>query len=582
MSCVTCAHKLTYVDTDLDTNECREFDANQEFYWWEEVDRTYPFSESETEVMSDTTVDFENQGSDAPEANPTKDAEHLEVYGDHGDVEGDNTDFADNEFTDKESGFEAAQKGKKRKKKNTPEKNANKKTRNADKSRTEESGGSRFRQTQARQARQNQRETASRGQRQEQHAEQTQQGRGNRKQQRNQDRQTEQPRPGTPASQHLMNSRAQNTPVRGSPLAQSQILLRPGTPLGLMRPPTLFARPQAPMPLVPVTQTGDEEATDQGRDREAHRRMLEANNPVSVPSPKKKIKERTPPDMTFEITYPDLSPVGDDYIEAAEMLKKAKKEDAKTRDPDLSLKIDSRKLRSGDWIVLAKDLMTKEWLLNFFNSESFCEKFKATLCSERGDDHKYVVRVQPPDSTESTDELLTWLFRKYKDLGYVRIISETRVYRDRDGGNETNKAYHKALKKGQDFDDKGVPYIKSIWLRMNAQANEHITKEEHLLSLWPSFGICELEIDKVKDKKGKKNNRNNGTNTETNTEQEGTGHNAPAEPTAAAGQERDEDENMTDGSDEEHASVVVQESSEEDVEGEKAESESATKKKKGE
>ena len=85
--------------------------------------------------------------------------------------------------------------------------------------------------------------------------------------------------------------------------------------------------------------------------------------------------------MTFEITFPDFSPINDDFMVTTKLLKDANKEDAKSMDPDNPLKIDSRKLCTGDWIILAKDQMTKVWLLDFFVTEKFRSQFIATPIS---------------------------------------------------------------------------------------------------------------------------------------------------------------------------------------------------------
>ena len=219
-----------------------------------------------------------------------------------------------------------------------------------------------------------------------------------------------------------------------------------------------------------------------------------------------------------------------------------------------------------DWIVLAKDAPTKRWLTEFFSSQKFKEKFIATLASERGDDFKYAVKVQTPDSRENSEDILAWLFKDFDDLGYVRIASESRIYRDRDGGNDTNKAYHKALKKGVEFDDKGVPYIKTIWLRMNLKAHENIVAGEDKLALYPDFGICELSIERVKDKKKKVTKEKSDGDQQTDQPQGAAGPLAITNDGAVG----DQDQNMEQESADELVDVLEQSGGEEgeDKEGE--------------
>ena len=251
-----------------------------------------------------------------------------------------------------------------------------------------------------------------------------------------------------------------------------------------------------------------DETTEQGRQREAYRQMLEANNPVASPNKNKKSqKERVPPERTFEITFRNWDPVHDEYLIPAGLLAKARKaEDRQRRLTGAEkLKLDSRLLRSGDWIVMARNDNTKEWLSEFFERQEFLNDFRATIMSMQTN-LKYAVRVHPPDSAENTnEEVLSHLFQDYDDLGYVRIVNESRSYKDKDG--EINKAYHKALKKRIDFDDKGTPFIKTIWIRMSAEAEERIKAEPDLLDL--GIGATELEFEKAKEKQTKKKGNSN-------------------------------------------------------------------------
>ena len=107
--------------------------------------------------------------------------------------------------------------------------------------------------------------------------------------------------------------------------------------------------------------------------------MLELYNPVPELPAKKKEKERTPDNFTFEITNLDWSPLEDDFLAPAELLAKERRlVDKERKRAGLKvMRFDSKKLNSGDWIVLAKNEETKEWLSTFFNKESFASKFRA-------------------------------------------------------------------------------------------------------------------------------------------------------------------------------------------------------------
>ena len=277
----------------------------------------------------------------------------------------------------------------------------------------------------------------------------------------------------------------------------------------LNRAPSPFARmpdqAQTNTPMRPAAPAV--EYTAQGEDREAYRRRLEENNPVSVPEAKKTVKERVPPERTFELTRMDSTPLHDDWLIPAELLSKARRAEDKIRRSHgkQRLKLDSRKLRTGDWIVMAMNDDTKSWLSELFCTEDFDGKFRITLVSEHAD-IKYALKVHPPDSKEDNELLLTHLFQDLPDLGYVRIINDSRNYRDRDG--ETNKAYHKSLKKRVPFDDKGVPYIKTIWIRMSQEAHDYIT--EHWDDLDFGYGAVEMELERVKEKKKKQKKKSQG------------------------------------------------------------------------
>ena len=256
-------------------------------------------------------------------------------------------------------------------------------------------------------------------------------------------------------------------------------------------------------------------------------RLNEFNPTIALP-PKSKKNERTPDDRTFEITYYDGSPLFDDFQYVAQILRTAKI----IRDQDLpdenKLKINTRTLKCGDWIVLADDEDTKIWLANYFaNSGQFRASYRATLMSERGRQIKYTIRVQPPESKDDATKILDSLFAKVGHFGYVRVVSESRFYND----ERIRNAYHKALKKRalNKFSDEGKPYVKTIWLRMSVEASNTLVDLWDELNLY--YGINRLEIEMAPDRlqegplnpsvnltnlgRGSSNNNNNNDNNNT-------------------------------------------------------------------
>ena len=79
--------------------------------------------------------------------------------------------------------------------------------------------------------------------------------------------------------------------------------------------------------------------------------------------------------------------------------------------------------------MLAKNLDTKLWLSEFFTSESFENKYKSCLVSEQENYIKYALRINPPDSREPNQEILDHLFQNFTNIGYVRIVNDSRNYR---------------------------------------------------------------------------------------------------------------------------------------------------------
>ena len=261
---------------------------------------------------------------------------------------------------------------------------------------------------------------------------------------------------------------------------------------------------------------------------------LDEFNPTLAMPPKSKKNDRTPDDRTFEITYYDGSALFDDFQYAAKMLRTAKAiRDEGLEDKD-KLKINTRSLKCGDWIVLADDEMTKEWLANYFaNSVQFRSQYRATLMSERGRQIKYTVRVQPPESRDEAPAILTSLFAKVGYFGYVRVVSESRFYND----ERIRNAYHKALKKRalNKFSDEGKPYVKTIWLRMTVDASNCLVENWSELSLY--YGINRLEVEMAPERLQERPNRQDASSSNNNN------------PANSGTDARDEDEDLESAAD---------------------------------
>ena len=523
-------------------------DSIQTEYWWEEVDRVYPLYDmndsSPTRDPSRESEVLERFGQvedDIPRSDPAFSSQDQEQDRGRSRAKRDtNKKKKDKEAAEKKRRRSESQKKDNKKQKNDPKQgagsqaggnNTNARQSSSQQNRKNNQGGRNGRAKQA--------QSEPRQQPQSDQPDREQTLRDLRQRHREALRGSPRPeQPPKPPPGRTSTSASNRRPLSGVPTpirGQTPSMPRPGpsSPGTLLRPPLLniisnAARDAYDAPIreenpgtsqergspgpqgPPLREDTDviEEVTAQGLDREAHRRLLEANNPVSTPVPAKKAKIKIPDDHTYEITYPDMTPIHDDFMIAAEMLGEAQwradkeKNANRTRgEPKIRLKIDSRKLRCGDWIVLAEDAYTKEWLAGFFNTAEFRSKFVATLVSERNDNFKYTLKIQPPASKRSNEEIMDHIFEDFDDIGYVRIMNDTRFYRDRDNSGNTNKAYHKAMKKGTEFDDHGVPYIKTIWIRMNESANVNFERNFDDLNLH----LCgsKIEIEKAKEKKKK-------------------------------------------------------------------------------
>ena len=486
--CNSLFYRLDFEDVDVD----REIIAGvvepeRELVWWEEVDRVFP-------------LDYNNDMSEANSQDQAEEnAAEQSVRLERGEPTESDSVFADAEEDSNVNVDESKNAQKKKRRRSSSAKNASKRTKgNAPSQKAQASargraqqprGHPRFLHTQA-----------GRGRAGQSGQDQTS-ARDNRSQQRDAAREFSDRRQSLSDQRYPRDSQGNllvAATAKDLPRAARAQLRRPHSPR--LTPGTPSGRSQVPGPPgTSMSGEGNPGVTPQGLDREAHRQLLEANNPVE-PAKTPKQKDRVPPERTFEITDRNMMPVNDDYVIAASLLSRARKEeDAKRRSTRTErLKLDSRLLRTGDWIVMAKNENTKDWLHSLFRSDVF-KDFVATLVSDQAN-LKYAVKVHPPDSREYTSEqVLEHMFQDFDNVGYVRIINESRSYKDRDG--EVNKAYHKALKKRLDFDDGGTPYVKTIWIRMSEEAQRNILENPDLLDL--GIGATELEFEKVKDKKKK-------------------------------------------------------------------------------
>ena len=475
-------YRIAYLAEEFTLDPHDDQEAPQE-YWWEEVDRVYPLV---YEGMS--------QGdSQVPESEPTLEAERLERFGTtHVDQESTN-DRADTSEQEADQLGSPTQgdgtEGRKKRRRSLSQRNLKKQRGNAASySSTEDKNPNKGRKPTKDKTVNKDGGLSERDLRQKQREQRVTEGGSKRsrvnKKKQEQDlrkqisRSYREARSPTPASSPRNTTNAM--PSRPATPARNQVPMPGRSPYTSQSPNNPLLRPPSfsPVPTPPLfnqrphgqpgehaaqePETGfapgasdDQDITPEGLAREAHRRMLEENNPVPELANKKKAKIKVPDDFTFEITYPDMTPIYDDFMIAADMLgdakekaDKAKNEGKSRRDPKIKLKIDSRKLKCGDWIVMAEDDYTKQWLADYLSTEEFTAKFRATLVSERGDDYKYTLRIQPPASKIPNEEILEHLFEDFEEVGYVRIINDTRFYKDKDNSGSTNKAYHKILEKG--------------------------------------------------------------------------------------------------------------------------------------
>ena len=187
-----------------------------------------------------------------------------------------------------------------------------------------------------------------------------------------------------------------------------------------------------------------------------------------------------------------MSPVYERYKEAASLLAEAKQAEDARRPPGWGLKLNSRKLRTDDWIVWTHDLDTLAWLDSFFKSEIFSSRFKATLISERGTLVKYTIGVSSSEAERPFREVLEFLFKDLQPLGYVRFHDEQKRYKD----PEDIAAQKEAKARKQEYHGTG-DYDKMIWIKMSKEAHRKIEANEHLLAIF--YRTVTLDVTRVTD-----------------------------------------------------------------------------------
>ena len=243
-----------------------------------------------------------------------------------------------------------------------------------------------------------------------------------------------------------------------------------------------------------------DEVSDVGLARELHRRRIADKEPVNA---NKNQQPKLVPEMTFEVTYHNDAALFDDYIEVANMLSEAKRAEDSGRTLANKLKINSKKIRCGDWLVWANDESTRDWLAGFFMTEEFTKTYKATLMADRGEMVKYKIRVQAPDSTHDFADILGTLFEGLGDFGYRRFVNETRWYKD----PKVNDKYQAAVKKKKtsQFKDGGSEYDKLIWIKMSLSAHELLQENWDKLNVW--YGLNPLTIERPADRGDKRDSK---------------------------------------------------------------------------
>ena len=239
-----------------------------------------------------------------------------------------------------------------------------------------------------------------------------------------------------------------------------------------------------------------EHVTPQGMERERLFRqrmiMVERENPIAKPKGRDQ-KKNAPDDHTFEVTTIDYKPLGVNSKAAAKMLAKARKLHDDNTSEDGYLKLDSRLLRSGDWLVWAEDLATRDWLAGFFLSDDFINDFRATLISDRGTLVRYTVKVAWPDSEDDNEEILDSILYNIGNPGYVRLSDELKWFSD----PSIQKAQVAARKNKKTFTPpKDAMFDKMFWVKVSPDV--HRILQDNWSRLRVGYGAGKLKIELAK------------------------------------------------------------------------------------
>ena len=191
----------------------------------------------------------------------------------------------------------------------------------------------------------------------------------------------------------------------------------------------------------------------------------------------------------------NFEPVSEEYIEAAMLLSDAREAYDNSCTDGNYLKFDSRYLaRAGDWLVWAENTSTRDWLKEFFMSDTFASKYRAALISDRGDLVRYTVKVQCPDSFRENKTILNHLFSAMGNIGYRRLSDEIRWYAD----PTVQKSYTQAKKNRKKFNPPSAraPYDKMFWVKVSQSGHRTIQENPDKLRL--GFGSGKLKFELAK------------------------------------------------------------------------------------
>ena len=231
-------------------------------------------------------------------------------------------------------------------------------------------------------------------------------------------------------------------------------------------------------------------AADRAKRAAQRIQALDAANPTNLAKDKPK---KADPSMTFEVYYRDYSALGDDFVDAARLLARARREEDEQRELGRGLKLDSRSIWTGDWIVFAENEDTKAWLYEFFDSDDFIQEFRAVLVSSRGQLVKYSIEVQYPDSLDENLTIMKHVLNRFRDIGYVRYADEKRKFKCKE--TQSNYDTIKSTEKKEQFFARGVSFIKFIYFKMSMSAHLIFQEEQEKVNV--DYGVRKLKIRRL-------------------------------------------------------------------------------------